>query len=566
MTAAAPFPLRRHSSAGEAHTLREQRREDRIGKAIALAHGTPTRRCQTQKLPRVLRSFAPCAGQDARGEFDRQAHHEPTSITIALPHQPIFCAQAKKQLVLSSSLQSSPLTPPRGRCASALVHETLSSDRIWGVLQPPVHWSESHLLMSVCGVRPCCCRLSLCCSLPVTALHLPFAISSTPRVTTRPRPLALLSTIRPASPRPAMSQANKQTPGQADEGSVASRTRRQTRMRARDEGDEKEQHSAPSSAHVSPASRIYRHALEAILGMLTLGELIRILAVSREWSAAVRSMKPINAALGHDPDRSVRGRKAPPPLPPIESIAASPLLRHLATIEICDAGGSWTSLNTVSLRLLAQHVPHLTSLRCELTLTPNAPLILPAKLVSLNVTLDGNYTDATINGMLAALAALSSLSRLRLELSAFANENALDLSILAACQSLTGLILAAVRRVIPAKLTSVQVDQIRVSLGHLHHFSVEWMGPDVLARFVQLPCTAQWRDIGRLWSDVRAGELLLRLPSLTKIHLTDVVHVAHVDFLQQLPLLTSLSLDCCLGGAQYIPADTLVAALLRCIA
>ena len=67
------------------------------------------------------------------------------------------------------------------------------------------------------------------------------------------------------------------------EGSVASRTRRQTRIRPRDEEEEQKQHAAQPSSHVSPAMRIYRHALESIFAMLELPDLSHILAVSRGW-------------------------------------------------------------------------------------------------------------------------------------------------------------------------------------------------------------------------------------------------------------------------------------------
>lgn len=61
--------------------------------------------------------------------------------------------------------------------------------------------------------------------------------------------------------RPAMSQPHKQTAVDPAEGSIASRTRRRTRIRSRDDGGEEETHFAQSSTHVSPAMRIYRHAL-----------------------------------------------------------------------------------------------------------------------------------------------------------------------------------------------------------------------------------------------------------------------------------------------------------------
>ena len=149
-------------------------------------------------------------------------------------------------------------------------------------------------------------------------------------------------------------------------------------------------------------------------------------------------MKPINAMIECDSCTSLCPRKAFHLLPPIASLFGSPLLRHLAAIQIRHAGG-WTSLNNESLNLLSQYASNLTSLGCALTLTPSEPLVFPAKLQSLNLQLDGEYTDATINGVLGTVAALPSLSHLRLALSAFALESAIELRILAACRSLTDL-------------------------------------------------------------------------------------------------------------------------------
>ena len=137
-------------------------------------------------------------------------------------------------------------------------------------------------------------------------------------------------------------------------------------MRARDEEDEEKQ-PAHASAHVSPAMRLYRHALETIFGMLELGDLVPVLAVSRSWSAAVRSMAPINAVCERDEWGTLRQRNAFRMLPPIASIVASPLLRHLAAIHISHTithvVGSFTPMTNESLGLLAQHAQHLTSLR-----------------------------------------------------------------------------------------------------------------------------------------------------------------------------------------------------------
>ena len=348
---------------------------------------------------------------------------------------------------------------------------------------------------------------------------------------------------------------------------AVSRTGGQTRRRARDEEDEKQQHPQPS-AHVSPAMRIYRHALESVFAMLDLGDLCRVLAVSREWSAAVRSMKPTNASIQRDSRTWVYSKDAYRPLPPIASIVASPLLRHLAAIEISGAVATWTPLDNASLALLAHHAPNLMSMWCALTLTPNQPLIIPAQLRSLRLRIGGPYSDAVINGVLRTLAALPSLSRLHLQLSAFDDPTLVEMRILADCPSLTDLALEGVEVRAEPKLTHAQVDQIRSSLGHLSRFSAGRMQPNQLARFLQPPVTARWRDIGFVYADEPTAELLLRLPTLTKLDITYVRDTAHVDFLPQLSQLLSLTLECdkhVLGlRAWYLPADALLASLLRC--
>ena len=234
-----------------------------------------------------------------------------------------------------------------------------------------------------------------------------------------------------------MSRANNQTTGPADEGTVASRTRRQTRVRARDEEDEEKQSASPSSSHVSPAMRIYRHALESIFSMLQLKDLVQILSVSRSWSAAARSMKTIKASI--ERVESAHEGNGFCSLASIRRIVASPLMRHIAAIHIGDASAPGSPLNNESLRLLALYAPNLTSLWFALILTPNEPLNFPAKLETLHLRLESEYPDAAIDGVLTALAGLPSLSVLDLQLSVFKHENSVSLSLLAASGSLTDL-------------------------------------------------------------------------------------------------------------------------------
>ena len=309
---------------------------------------------------------------------------------------------------------------------------------------------------------------------------------------------------------------------------MASRTRGQVRAR-----EEEEQRVARPVDHVSPAMRIYRHALESIFVMLELEDLAQVLAVSRSCFAAVRSMKSINAAIERDAWHSNPDRIAFRPLPPVVSLVTSPLLRHVSCIRIRHADAPWSPLDNASLRRLAHHVPNLTSLCCLLKLTANKPLIWPAKLTSLELQLDRysartiEYTDAAINGMLTTLTALPSLSRLHLGLAVFADELSIDLSLLSACPS------------------------------------------EVLPRLLQPPVTARWQDLGRVLGDAHTGELLLTLPTLTKLELALFEDTSRLDFLSQLPHLTALDLICYksdlnIGPVWHIPADALLASLLLC--
>ena len=236
-------------------------------------------------------------------------------------------------------------------------------------------------------------------------------------------------------------------PKQSDaQGNFASTSPKHTRRRS--DEDQQEQHADPPPAHVSPAMRIYRHALEAVLGILELNDFSRAVAVSRDWSDAVRSMKPIHARIERNACGFGRERKAWRPLPPIASIVASPILRHIAAIHITHNDASFTPLDNDSLGLLAQHAPNLQSLWCKLIPTSAEPLVWPPKLSSLTLKMGGKYsvpvihcTDEVINGVLAALPSLSSLC---LELPSFADGNSVNLSILGACRSLHDLQLGTV--------------------------------------------------------------------------------------------------------------------------
>ena len=346
----------------------------------------------------------------------------------------------------------------------------------------------------------------------------------------------------------------------ATERSVGSRSHGQTRIRARDEGDEeKQQQPAQSSAHVSPAMRVYRHALESVFAMLELTDLSRVLAVSRSWSAAVRSMAPINASILRFSLRLIRGQPAFSPLPSVAALARSPLLRHLAGIQIGGGRAGGPPLTNEALGLLAQHAPNLTSLHCLLELTSNKPLILPAKLSSLDLQLYGAPTDSAVNGVLTTVATLPLLARLCFNVAYGSSD---DMRILASCRSLTDLALKP--GYFPFKLSHTQLNPIRSSLGHLQRINIGSMETNMRARLLQPPVTAQWQDIGTVDAGPLTGDLLLRLQTLTKLDLCYMQRTAHVDFLPQLALLATINLDCDSNVGWLIPADARLASLQLC--
>ena len=182
---------------------------------------------------------------------------------------------------------------------------------------------------------------------------------------------------------------------------------------------------------------------------------------------------------------------------------------------------------------------------------------------SLHLQLDINHTDAAVNRVLTTLAELPSLSQLQLGLAALRLPNSVELGLLADCRSLTDVELQAGFAAV--QLSDTQIDQIRSSLGYLRRFSVRLQTPDDIARLLQPPVTARWQDIGFVIIGARTGELLVGLPSLTRLELTYMHDRSHVDFLTQLPHLTSFRLHCLKFARGWsIHADALLASLVRC--
>ena len=106
----------------------------------------------------------------------------------------------------------------------------------------------------------------------------------------------------------------------------------------------------------SAADCLYAHALESIFGFLSLAELGAILAVSRSWSAAVGSMRGLDATV-----ESVKAAH------PLTGICASGLARHIGTLGMEE--DQLVSVTRAELSLIAQRMRSLHTLHCKFALS-----------------------------------------------------------------------------------------------------------------------------------------------------------------------------------------------------
>jgi hypothetical protein len=151
------------------------------------------------------------------------------------------------------------------------------------------------------------------------------------------------------------------------------------------------------------AVRLHRHALESVFSFCRLKELAPLLRVSKEWTAAVQTMRPLcTVAFSQSP---------------LQLICASRLSRHIGSLR-CECSSSSSSEAALSL-LSSARLSHLHSL--TLTMTDNwSLLMLPTRLRHLHVRfLLSGYVAAAQNlrdldAAVAVIAALPMLEALTL--------------------------------------------------------------------------------------------------------------------------------------------------------
>ena len=300
--------------------------------------------------------------------------------------------------------------------------------------------------------------------------------------------------------------------------------------RADDSSDEQKQ----GAAHVSPVARLYRDAVESVFGFLALAGLSRVLAVSREWSAAVRSMLSIGA--------SYEGAT-----PPFE-IAASSLASHVS-----DWTGDGSPLLPSNLFILSRPPFALRSLSCTVKLTTRH-LYFGASLKSLALYLSGNAERVSaVNSVIVTISRLHVLEELDLVLPSYFPE--VSFAPLAGAPQL-GVFRCSTRD--GEEPSHRQLDQLRM-LSHLRTVGADLSSAGAVIYMLRAPHALQWQEIHMVRDiDDDVAAALSTLPTLTEL---DTVSCRNVSFL---PALTRLRvLDLHMNSAARLAADIAVA-LSRC--
>lgn len=320
------------------------------------------------------------------------------------------------------------------------------------------------------------------------------------------------------------------------------------------------EHPRDSEPKLPPASKLYRHALESVLAFCSLQELHAVLAVSREWSAAVDSMHPICYTV-----KSV-GQ--------IPCLSGSRLSRHVLEVH------AMSSVSFADLHVLSNRLPWLEQL--SLTWTADLGRATDSAALSLSqmhqltrfrlylmhhpegdVTVESRAQYAVAaNQLVRAVAGMQRLEEFRLFLLC---SQGINLAPLAGLNRLRELFVLTSTK-FPSECPSVdQVTALRQmsTLEQLGHNFTDRNG--ILRLLLQAP-TPPLRWTSALVSS-GAADLVPQLQSLPSLTGLDVqVESADVGFLMSFPRLISLTVsapsdDRVLSAASYA---SLLSTLTRC--
>lgn len=163
----------------------------------------------------------------------------------------------------------------------------------------------------------------------------------------------------------------------------------------------------PPSVDESPIRRLHRHALESVVGFLTLPELPLSAQICSTWLGAAVLMKPLSAAVLIPSDT-------------VPSMCASRLARHVGALTIVGPIDATSSSAPSVLSRITASLKHLHTMVVTLVIDSGSIVAFPSSLTQLDLTLspqrecDLNSVRHTFNGILAVVAALPRLTRLTL--------------------------------------------------------------------------------------------------------------------------------------------------------
>jgi len=220
------------------------------------------------------------------------------------------------------------------------------------------------------------------------------------------------------------------------------------------------------------APLLHRHALECVFVFSELHELAALMAVCRDWQAAVLRMPSVgDTYLLCPPDSD--GAAA------LSALLTSRLRRHVVAIV-----GWCLPLSDEQLCLLAERMPHLCELKCALPAAGDpAPIpVMPSWLVSVELSWTSPQHPAEqTNGVIAALGALQHLKNLTLTFYC-AIAGAIRLTPLRALHSLQRMVLDGLRNKDRA-WTDEQLADLR-AMGQLQRLTLRPCDEGVLERLL----------------------------------------------------------------------------------
>jgi hypothetical protein len=298
--------------------------------------------------------------------------------------------------------------------------------------------------------------------------------------------------------------------------------------------------SASASSQAPPRVQLYRHAIESVLAFLPLSGLHSALAINRDWSGAVMSM------------RSIRVKMSKPPAS-LDPIARSSLGRHI----MCFGSHAATMQLTVqSLLILVQRMAHIKELYCTLKLGPSDldtigdALHFPPRLSTLFCIVQTSEVHpaqsiSLVNAAIVAVSRLPLLDNVGLEFPRFSEEvNFAPLQAHATLKCFGFDWSDYSHRVSDAQADVIRSFQVieKLELPDMKAaFLMKLLLKDPFPRRPHLLKTGFLADL-----DEESASLLKNFPSLEEIRTT--IRTKDLDFLQPWPRLSIVTL-----GVRFAP-------------